>query len=765
MNFLNTNMRIGPLIFAILVFVLASTNGAIMYTSYVSAREQLENEIQRSFEQAQKSALNTLWEELNFLSASVELVTRDGDLGAYAKNAQWSDAENFLYFGLQSVSDRLDILLIADTDGRVVGNAGHYIDNIDLVVQQVRPVSNITSWVTAGKPEAVLVHSIPIIYHNTGQVVGYMIYGISLRSNLRLVNEIQRTTGIERVELFANDILQTSAPRNLEITPFVSPSSLKEFEKNTVTELDDKYIAYVSPLSLTDQAKVDALFVIDDTSFGNLADSFKNALTIHSIVVLVGSASVFVLLMWLVINPAKRMSRYALSVVGEDEPTVFEPSLISEFNTMGTAVERVFKQQQSANESLTELKNSLQQQVVQRTATLQSEVEMRAQAEMELRKLVQAVEQSPTMIFITDLEGRIEYVNTMFSEITGYTREEAVGRRSDILKSPDTPKEVHADLWKTIMSGAEWRSEIKDRRKDGSYFWAYASIAPVHDLDGNMTHFVAMHEDISERKMAEEHMRDAKRTAELANRAKTELMANMSHELRTPLNAILGFSSSIEQKIFGPIGDERYEEYIGFIHSSGAHLLDLINDILDVSAIEAGKLELHEEPVHLSEVRDACQQIIQPRVDEGGLVLQWSDCKDLPTLMIDERRMKQILLNLLSNAVKFTPRGGRIVCDAKRTEDGFVISVEDTGIGMDEEGLDKAMMQFGQVDSSLSRKHDGSGLGLPLTKSLVELHGGTFEMTSQKHKGTIVTITLPLSRVLGEQEPEPAPMDETAATC
>jgi len=755
-------MRIGPLIFAILVFVLASTNGAIMYTSYVSAREQLRNEIQRSFEQAHKSTLNTFWDELNFLSSAVELVSRNGDLGEYVKNAEWDDAESFLYEGLQSVSDRMGVLLIFDMGGRVVGNAGQFVGDIDLVAGQIRPFINVKLWVAVGETDTALVQSVPIVFHKTGQVVGHLVYGVSLHGNLRLANEIQRTTGIDHVELFANDILQISAPLVRESTLFAAQGALRAFKHDTVTEAGGEHIAYLTSLSFSDAAVVDAAFIIDDTSFGNLASSFKDDITIHFIVVLVGSASVFLLLMWLVINPAKRMSRYALSVVGEGDLVEFEPSRVAEFNTMGTAVERVFKEQQRANESLTDLKNSLQQKVEQRTASLQGEVEMRALAEMELRKLVQAVEQSPTMIFITDLDGRIEYVNAMFTDITGYTREEAIGRRSDILKSPDTPKEVHADLWKTIMNGAEWRSEIKDRRKDGSHFWAYASIAPVHDLDGNMTHFVAMHEDITERKLAEEHMRDAKHTAELANRAKTELMANMSHELRTPLNAILGFSSTMQEGIFGPLGNEKYVEYVGFIHNSGAHLLELINDILDVSAIEAGKLALHEEAVRLSDICEACQQIIQSRVDEGGLVLQWPDRTNMPTLMLDARRMKQILLNLLSNAVKFTPRGGRIICTAKREKDGFVISVEDTGIGMDEEGLAKAMMQFGQVDSSLARKHDGSGLGLPLTKSLVELHGGTFEMGSQQNKGTIITMTLPLSRVLDEQGLKL--VDETAET-
>jgi len=387
MKFLNTNMRIGPLIFAILVFVLASTNGTIMYTSYVSARSQLKNEIQRSFEQAHKSALNAFWGELNFLSSSVELISSDGDLGKYVKNAQWSAAENYLYFGLESISDRLDILLITDMGGRVVGNAGQFIDNIDLVADQIRPYINVKSWVAVGETDTALVRSVPIVFHQTGQVVGYLVYGVSLRGNLGLAHKIQLTTGIDHVELFANDTLQTSAPLVAQSILLGALGSLKAFEQNTVTELSTNHIAYLTSFSFSDTAAVNAAFIIDDTSLENLASSFKGALTTHSIVVLVGSASVFLLLMWLVVNPAKRMSRYALSVVGEKEAVPFVPSLVAEFNTMGTAVERVFKEQQRANESLTELKNSLQQQVEQRTASLQGEIEMRAQAEMELRKL------------------------------------------------------------------------------------------------------------------------------------------------------------------------------------------------------------------------------------------------------------------------------------------------------------------------------------------------------------------------------------------
>jgi len=394
-------------------------------------------------------------------------------------------------------------------------------------------------------------------------------------------------------------------------------------------------------------------------------------------------------------------------------------------------------------------KNTLEDQVKERTASLMSEVEIRKKAESSLRKLVSAVEQSPVLIFITNVDGVIEYVNPKFEQVTGYAPEEAIGRTPNILKSPDTLQSVHEDLWTSIKAGREWRGELKDQRKDGSEFWANVSISPIRDADDVITHFVAMHEDITERKMAEEAMRDARRAAELANKAKTDLMANMSHELRTPLNAIIGFSETMEHNIFGPLGNKQYEEYATFIHTSGTHLLHLINDILDVSAVEAGKLTLREEEVNVAEICDAALHIIRPKAHDAYITLTGIEDTALPLLVADPLRLKQIFINLLSNAIKFTPEHGTVSCDASLDDEkNMLITIADTGIGMDAQNLDKAMEKFGQVDSSLSRKHDGTGLGLPLTKGLVELHGGVMEIASDPGKGTIVTLRFPPERVL-----------------
>ena len=370
-----------------------------------------------------------------------------------------------------------------------------------------------------------------------------------------------------------------------------------------------------------------------------------------------------------------------------------------------------------------------------------------AKAEGELRVLSSAVEQNPSMVFITDPNGTILYVNDKFTEITGYSRQDAIGRNPRLLKSVDTPGEIHTEMWDTLLSGQVWRGEIKDVRKNGTTFWAYATLAPVKDADGYISHYVATHEDITERKEAEKRLRIATEEAQLANRAKSELMANMSHELRTPLNAIIGFSDSMLSNVFGPLENERYADYVRDIHSSGQHLLELINDILDVSAVEAGKLELRPEPMAIEDVARTSLKLVQHRADDGQVRLSHHFEAGLPGLLGDERRVKQVLLNLLSNAVKFTPEKGRVTLNITTASNGGIrVEIEDTGIGMDAHGIEKALTQFGQVDSKLSRRYEGTGLGLPLSKGLVEAHGGTLDIRSRLGHGTTVVVHFPPER-------------------
>ncbi len=244
--------------------------------------------------------------------------------------------------------------------------------------------------------------------------------------------------------------------------------------------------------------------------------------------------------------------------------------------------------------------------------------------------------------------------------------------------------------------------------------------------------------------LAEKHQ-IASETAESASRAKSEFLANMSHELRTPLNAIIGFSEIMQREMFGPLGDRRYKEYSGDILSSGQHLLALINDILDMSKIEAGKLTLRPEPLDLTEIAEDVVRLVRTRAEAGGLTLA-IEVPDLPAVDADYRALKQILLNLLSNAVKFTPRGGRIEISAAARKDGRVrVSVRDTGIGIAEADLSRLAKPFEQIENQHSKTQQGTGLGLALTKSLVEGHGGVLEIDSRPGIGTTVSFSLPIA--------------------
>ena len=225
----------------------------------------------------------------------------------------------------------------------------------------------------------------------------------------------------------------------------------------------------------------------------------------------------------------------------------------------------------------------------------------------------------------------------------------------------------------------------------------------------------------------------------------------MSHELRTPLNAIIGFSEMIREEMFGPVGAPEYADYIGDIHSSGRHLLELINDILDISKIEAGQFELDEVWSDLKVLAKWSAELVRPRTQENGVTLAVEIADNIPQAYVDERAVKQIMLNLLSNATKFTPDGGEVTLSARLADNGdLLLCVCDTGIGIEPHLIDKVMEPFGQAEGPMARSHGGTGLGLPITKSLAELHGGELKLESRPGVGTTVTVRMPAWRTTHE---------------
>ena len=275
----------------------------------------------------------------------------------------------------------------------------------------------------------------------------------------------------------------------------------------------------------------------------------------------------------------------------------------------------------------------------------------------------------------------------------------------------------------------------------------------IDQIENAKSRLEAQSTELIEAAEAIEAARDA---AEAANRAKSEFLANMSHELRTPLNAIIGFSEVIKSDVLGPSNEQRYREYASDINESGHHLLDLITDILDLSKIESGADDLSEEVIEIRDLTQSVITLVKARAQTGGVALS-TDIDEAPAaLFVDRRKLKQILVNLLSNAIKFTDSGGSVALRINREAAGnCIVRVEDTGIGIAPEDIPKALSPFGQVDGDINRRYEGTGLGLPLTKSLVEQHGGTMELVSAPGVGTTVILRFPVERNV-EREAAPS---------
>jgi PAS domain S-box-containing protein len=367
------------------------------------------------------------------------------------------------------------------------------------------------------------------------------------------------------------------------------------------------------------------------------------------------------------------------------------------------------------------------------------------------RRLAGIVDIAPEAVISIDTRGRIQLFNQGAEAIFGYNADEVMGQPIDLL-IPERFRANHGAMIEQFLGAPDTsrlmtkRATISARRKDGTQFPAEASISKLELPEETV--LTVLLRDITERQRAEEALLAAKEEAELASRTKTEFLANMSHELRTPLNAIIGFAELLSTDTDETPDRDQQRQFASVILDSGQLLLSLINDVLDISKIEAGAASLYETTLDVAGLIEACVTMVRPRAQESGVTLKVDIAPGpLPALLADETRIKQVLINLLSNAVKFTEAGGAVTVKAWHNVDtGLVLQIADTGIGMAPEDIPKALARFQQVDSDLNRKHDGSGLGLPLAKSLVELHGGSLDLQSQPGVGTTATVRLPASR-------------------
>ncbi len=367
----------------------------------------------------------------------------------------------------------------------------------------------------------------------------------------------------------------------------------------------------------------------------------------------------------------------------------------------------------------------------------------------EQRHFLRAViDNIPSWIFTTNSSGCVTLANNAFAAAFGSSVDKIEGEVYAAIGScQDEIEQIKADDDALLNGDSEMTfAERRFKTADEQERWIQFTKVRFPGANGDKK-ILTIGSDFTERKAAENALRSAKEQAEAASRSKTEFLANMSHELRTPLNAIIGFAEMIEKGLLGPIENPKYPEYARNINDSGQHLLSIINDILEVSKIEAGQVEVSEQIVEVTQVIDDVIRIVRPRADEQNLDIIVDCEKQIPSLRADERKVKQVLLNLLSNAIKFTPSGGKIYVDASVLADRSIkIGVTDTGVGIAEEDVPRALERFGQVEHVMTRLHSGTGLGLPLAAGLVELHGGVLALESKEGEGTAVTVTFPPER-------------------
>jgi len=368
----------------------------------------------------------------------------------------------------------------------------------------------------------------------------------------------------------------------------------------------------------------------------------------------------------------------------------------------------------------------------------------RKEAEENLKLLRTAIEQSAETIVITDTRGNIEYVNPAFEKITGYSSAEVIGQNPRVLRSGEQDAAFYRRIWETIGAGQSWRGEFHNRRKDGSLFWESATISPVLDTAGQIRHYIAVKQDITERKAMEAALEEAVLAAEAGNRAKTEFLSTMSHELRTPLNGVLGFCELLTDT---PL-DEEQASFVHTIESSGEHLLSIVNDILDFTSIENHSLVIDTALFPIARLVKFSEDTVKTAAIEKGLAFRSEVAADVPEKVLgDERRVSQIVINLLGNAVKFASKGSIVLQVGVSKGDRspmLEISVEDSGVGMSSETISCLFTPFLQADSKLNRAFGGTGLGLAISQRLAKRMGGEISVLSTLGKGSKFTLRLPL---------------------
>jgi PAS domain S-box-containing protein len=465
------------------------------------------------------------------------------------------------------------------------------------------------------------------------------------------------------------------------------------------------------------------------------------------------AGAVYALIHVLVVSRLVRASREVLHVAGCDAGSAL--IRVDRDDELGRLVDSVNQLTTKLNRSREKIEEALHEQTIVSDAN---------------RKLAMVAARTDNAVIITDAKGTIEWVNLAFMRLTGYTPDQAIGRRpGELLQGPLTDQESIVKVREAVREGRHVDTEMLNYRQDGSSYWVRMSIEPVRDDDGAIQHYIAIESDVSQQKAFERALIEARAAAEDAASARAVFVANVSHEIRTPLNAILGFTELLRRGTSeGSAGDQsglaerERDEWLGIVHSSATHLLDLINDVLDLSKLQAGRMTVEQLPTTVRELIQQSANMHAVRATQKSVALEIDIEESMPMrLDLDPMRLRQLLANVVGNAVKFTDAGSvrveAVWVEANEDPSAGVllVTVRDTGIGIPESKMRELFTPFVQGDTSVTRRFGGTGLGLAICKGIAEAMGGTIEVDSEVGNGTTVRLEIPAPRSIGDDDAAP----------
>ncbi len=674
--------------------------------NYLSIQKAIDREVSRSFEYRNRIAELSLKKHLtdtgNFIDAIVGEYSRNRTLAGRDLNSLKHTLGDFLSTPSGVYIDLMAIVLpnksiLYDLSSPFLAEEHAFLDTY-LTQQQSIDLWQLVLLDSAKHDNASLINSVAVVAEDTGKVEGYVVYGISLKDNTPLTNAVHRDAEVDTIELLIGD--QVLA---------------KSFDVNVDNDAENYLNRTKATAFVTNNHALSIRSYMKDSLRQDLDSAYKaNLLAVIFVSVLSILVALFLIRRVTSVGFG-RLLKYADNLTKNDaDAKPYEPSKIVEFDRLGTALEGMMASIKVSDEALRD-------------------------SERQQRDLLN---NTSSIVYIKDLSGRYLFINKKFEQLFNINDHAIRGRYDHEIFPREIAKAFRTNDVKVIEADALLEFEEKSVHEDGEHF--YISVKyPLKRTSGETYALCGISTDITERKRSETQLLIAKTEAETANKTKSEFLASMSHELRTPLNAILGFSDILMNQYFGPPGAGKYKEYAQDIHKSGKHLLELVDDLLDISAIEVGQKYIEKEHLSAHDTITECTRIVSEKARSNGLSLTIDIHDELPHLYADKRAAKQILLNLLWNSIKFTPNGGTISVAAISTETHMNIIVSDSGAGISADVLSNITDPYTRPTNGSYIADSGWGLGLSITQSLIELHAGKMDIKSDVGQGTVVTVSFP----------------------